>query len=310
MGDRATSLTRRAILQIMGAAAIPSLARAEAFSIPETPPFLLEDYAVARTAFRTHLTRIGPSPDPAEPLDAPSGAMRVAYASDGRDLAAWLSLPAGRPAPALVYLHGGNVLGAGHWDLTQVFRQAGYAVIMPALRGENGQGGAFSGFYDENADVLAAAACLAEQPGVNRGRLFVAGHSIGGTQTLLAAMSTGLFRGAAAFSGPTNAWRFFARFPEMIAFDTGSPREFQMRSPVLRDELQMPGADLLRQRGKANGRSEPAHRRPGARGRTECRGGGGRGGSLFVIAGGNGTGSGVFRLALSRHSRLRQRMSV
>ena len=232
MGDRATSLTRRAHNLQYGAAAIPSLARAEAFSIPETPPLLLEDYAVARTAFRTHLTRIGPSPDPAEPLDAPSGAMRVAYASDGRDLAAWLSLPAGRPAPALVYLHGGNVLGAGHWDLAQAFRQAGYAVIMPALRGENGQGGAFSGFYDENADALAAAATLADQPGVDRGRLFVAGHSIGGTQTLLAAMSTGLFRGAAAFSGPTNAWRFFARFPEMIAFDTGSPREFQMRSPL------------------------------------------------------------------------------
>jgi dipeptidyl aminopeptidase/acylaminoacyl peptidase len=225
-------LTRRGVLQALCASALPSLAAAAEIAVVDPPPLLDEDYALARARFRTHLTRIGPSPDPAEPLDPPPGAERIVYNSDGRMLTAWLSLPAGKPAPGVVYLHGGNVLGSGHWDLTLAYRQAGYAVIMPALRGENGQDGAFSGFYDENADVLAAAEHLASRPGVDRSRMFVAGHSIGGTQTLLAAMSTTLWRGATAFSGAANAWRFFARFPEMICFDASRPREFEMRSAL------------------------------------------------------------------------------
>jgi dipeptidyl aminopeptidase/acylaminoacyl peptidase len=52
-------------------------------------------------------------------------------------------------------------------------------VFMPALRGENGLPGDFSGFYDETADVLAAADVLRGQPGVDPARLFLAGHSHG-----------------------------------------------------------------------------------------------------------------------------------
>jgi dipeptidyl aminopeptidase/acylaminoacyl peptidase len=225
-------LSRRGVLQGLCGVALSPLAAAAEIAVADPPPLLDEDYAAARATFRTHLTRIGPSPDPSEPLDPPPGAERITYTSDGRSLTAWLSLPAGQPAPGVVYLHGGNVLGSGHWDLTAAYRQAGYAVIVPALRGENGQEGAFSGFYDENADVLAAAEHLASFAGVDRNRMFVAGHSIGGTQTLLAAMSTRLFRGATAFSGSTNAWRFFARFPEMICFDASRPREFEVRSPL------------------------------------------------------------------------------
>lgn len=233
------TLSRRTLLQGVGASAalLPLAARAEIaapqIATPEPPPLLAEDYALARQTFRTRLTVIGPSPDTPEPLDAPPGAKRITYRSDGRDLVAWMAEPrADGPAPGVIYLHGGNVLGSGHWELTQAYRDAGYAVIMPALRGENGQAGAFSGFYDENADVLAAAERLASLPGVDRSRLFIAGHSIGGTQTMLAAMSTTMFRGATAFSGGTDAWRFFARFPEMLCFDAGSEREFEMRSPL------------------------------------------------------------------------------
>jgi dipeptidyl aminopeptidase/acylaminoacyl peptidase len=227
------TLSRRTVLQGLGASALlPWAARAE-IVLPEPPPLIAADYAVARQSFRTRLTVVGPSPDPTEPLDPPPGAERIAYRSDGLELAAWVSVPrSGGPAPGLIYLHGGNVLGSGHWELTEAYREAGYAVIMPALRGENGLAGAFSGFYDENADVLAAAEHLAGLPGVDRSRMFVAGHSIGGTQTMLAAMSTRMFRGATTFSGGTNAWRFFSRFPEMLCFDAGSPREFEMRSPV------------------------------------------------------------------------------
>ena len=46
-----------------------------------------------------------------------------------------------------------------------------------ALRGENGQPGAFSMFYDEVEDVLAAAEYLAKLPDVDPARVFVSGHS-------------------------------------------------------------------------------------------------------------------------------------
>jgi len=226
-------LSRRAVLgALCGSALLPRFACAE-IVVADPPPLLSEDYATARKGFRTRLTKIGPSPDAPEPLDAPPGAERIAYHSDGLELTAWIS-PAqrGRLQPGLLYLHGGNVLGAGHWDLTLLYRQAGYTVLMPALRGENGQDGSFSGFYDENADVLAAANHLSGLPGVDPDRIFLAGHSIGGTQVLLASMSSAMFRGATSFSGGSDAWRFFAHFPEMICFDTTNQHEFEMRSAV------------------------------------------------------------------------------
>ena len=130
----------------------------------------------------------------------------------------------------MLFLHGGNALWQGHWDLTRPYVEAGYVAMMPALRAENGLAGSFSGFYDETADVLAAAQVLRAQPGVDPARLFLAGHSVGGTLTLLAAMSTSLFRAAASFSGNPDAWAFFRRFPEDIRFNAADPLEFDMRS--------------------------------------------------------------------------------
>jgi dipeptidyl aminopeptidase/acylaminoacyl peptidase len=124
------------------------------------------------------------------------------------------------------------VLGQGHWELTRRYREQGFIAMTPALRGENGLPGVYSGFYDEVRDVLAAAERLAELPGVDRNRIFLAGHSVGGVHTLLSALTTNRFKAAAAFSGNANAWRFFERFPEMICFDASDRREFEMRSAI------------------------------------------------------------------------------
>ena len=77
---------------------------------------------------------------------------------------------------------------------------------------------------------MAAADVLRIQPGVDPARLFLAGHSVGGTLTLLAAMSTPLFRASASFSGNPDACAFFRRFPEDIRFNTADALEFDMRS--------------------------------------------------------------------------------
>lgn len=213
-------------------------AQAPASSVPPAPlpeaPLLGSDYRAARAGFRTKLLRHGPAPDQGDPLNAPDGAEALTYRSAGRDLVAWAS-PAGDPAnrkPAVLVLHGGNAIWHGHWgDLAAPYVAAGYHALMPTVRGENGQPGDFTAFYDETDDVLAAADALRARPGVDPDRVFVSGHSVGGTLTLLAALA-GRFRGAAAFSPSPDTRLFFQRFADEIPFDASDPREAEMRSAV------------------------------------------------------------------------------
>jgi dipeptidyl aminopeptidase/acylaminoacyl peptidase len=222
---------RTALLAGAAAALLPTPGRAS--EKPEPPP-IGEDYALARARFRTRLVKRGPAPDRGDPLSPPPGARRMSYRSGDLELAAWLSEDAGAAAakrrPAVLFLHGGNALWHGHWDLTAPYREAGYVAMMPSFRAENGQAGFFSGFYDEAGDALAAAAMLRALPAVDPDRVFVAGHSVGGTLTLLAALAAPVFRAAAAFSPNPDARAFFRRFPEDVRFDAADPREFEMRS--------------------------------------------------------------------------------
>lgn len=225
------SLDRRAVL--MGAAAV-IFTRQPTSAAPDDPPLIVRDYALDRKGFRTRIIKPGPAPEDGDPLtDAPSGARSITYGSGKLELLAWrsLPLPAGK-RPAVLMLHGGNALGQIHWDLARPYVQAGYVVMMPSLRGENGQAGIFSGFYDEVEDVLAAGHALAAEADVDPARMFLAGHSVGGTLTMLAALTTPMFRGASSLSGSPDAFAFFSRFPEDIRFDTTDPREFEMRSAI------------------------------------------------------------------------------
>src|ERR1051326_8116084 len=99
--------------------------------------------------------------------------------------------------------------------------------MTPILRRENGQPGAFSYYYDELDDVLAAADYVSRQPYVDAKRLFVAGHSVGGTMTLLAAIASNRFRAGSAFSGSPY---FIDR--RDLPFDKSDPLEIQLRSPI------------------------------------------------------------------------------
>jgi dipeptidyl aminopeptidase/acylaminoacyl peptidase len=219
--------------QDTNAAAAP----ATAAKIPAEPPLLTGDYARERRRFRTHLLNKGPAPDKYEPLVAPSGADQIFYRSGyggELELVAWVSRyeRTAKPKPAVLFLHGGNAIGQGHWLSVKPYIEAGYVVMIPSVRGENGQKGNFSGFYDEVSDVLAASERLRHLPGVDPHRLFLAGHSIGGTLAMLAAMSSRRFRAAAPISGNPDAFSFFDRYPQDIRFDDKNPREFQMRSAV------------------------------------------------------------------------------
>jgi dipeptidyl aminopeptidase/acylaminoacyl peptidase len=188
-----------------------------------------------RAGFRSRLRTHGPAPQGYDPTALRPDAREIPYPSGGLALKAWVSPPPadGKRRPGVLFLHGGFAFGEDDWDMAKPYRDAGYVVLAPMLRGENGLPGDFSMFYAEIDDALAAADALAALPYVQADHLYVAGHSIGGTHALLAAMYTGRFRAAASFAGSPNqyAWIAGAR-KEQAPFDTNDQREMLIRSPL------------------------------------------------------------------------------
>ncbi len=200
-----------------------------------------EDYAAARQHFRTKLVRVAGSPQHEMiVLQPPSYVDVVDYPSGNLNLKAWIAgnRDSGHKLPAVLFLHGGFELGAADWEMALPYWEAGFVLMMPMLRGENGQAGAFSFLYDEVDDVIAAAEYLAKQPSVDSTRIFLAGHSAGGTLTLLTIEASNRFRAAASFDGSVDQQLLYngsaskpGNHPEVV-FDPKDLRELQVRSPL------------------------------------------------------------------------------
>jgi dipeptidyl aminopeptidase/acylaminoacyl peptidase len=197
-----------------------------------------EDLAQARSHFTTKILRSGPPPAEWDDLIAPTGAHEVTYPSGALRLKAWIGAPVSGDATkhaAILFLHSGFDLEAGDWDLAQPFRNAGYVVMMPTMRGENGQHGVFTMYYNEVDDVIYAAEYLRSQSFVDPDQMFVAGYSVGGVLALLAAEIYPYFRAAASISGSPDQALYlkYAKGARLNApFDPDDLREVQLRSPL------------------------------------------------------------------------------
>jgi hypothetical protein len=103
------------------------------------------DLAEARRGFVTQLRSRGPAPQPFEDAVPPSGINEVHYASGDLQLKAWLSANPGdsKKRPAVVYLHGGWSFSPIDWEDAAPFVDAGFVVMMPMLRAENGNPGSY-----------------------------------------------------------------------------------------------------------------------------------------------------------------------
>lgn len=198
------------------------------------------DYATDRAKYQTRLTYRGPSPQPPRILPKPPADIEVVtFASGALTLKGWLGRPAPRPdrpadtkTPVVVFLHGGFAFGADDFDMARPFIEAGYAVFVPILRGENGQPGHYSFFYDEVDDVIAAARRVSGFDWVDPKRIYLAGHSVGGTLTMLAGQASALFRAVASFSGSADQIAFARGEPGIVPFDPKDLTELEMRSPM------------------------------------------------------------------------------
>ena len=240
------SMTRRNLFMLAATGAVivaataAYVARSQALFAPEVQP-RSEDYAETRKHFHTRLLRAGPSPQrEVFVLRRPDYVDEVEYPSGPLRLKAWIAAQphAAHALPAVVFLHGGFEFGAADWDMAVPYWEAGFVLMAPMLRGENGQDGTFSFLYDEVDDVVAAADFLSTYPGVDPSRIFLAGHSSGATLTLLAIEASGRFRAAASFDGSPDQQLLYngsAKKPgnhREIVFDPTDARELQVRSPL------------------------------------------------------------------------------
>jgi acetyl esterase/lipase len=192
-----------------------------------------------RQGFKTKLV---PHPSDKERVpDPPPGLFRtVRYDSPIGKLPAYLTPDPkdGKKHAAIIWITGGdcNSIGQGSWEegppdndqSASPFRKAGIVMMFPSLRGGNDNPGIKEGFLGEVDDVLAAAQHLGKQEFVDPGRIYLGGHSTGGTLVLLVAECSDRFRAVFSF-GPVADVAGYD--PAYVPFDTSNPREVRLRSP-------------------------------------------------------------------------------
>jgi acetyl esterase/lipase len=196
--------------------------------------------AQARQSHATRLVRQVRANDPA-PSPPTSVLHLVRYPAKPGDLAAYVTPDPGdgKKHPAIIWIFGGfdNGIGDTAWEQAhpdndqsaRAFRQAGIITMYPSFRGGNDNPGYNEGFYGEVEDVVAAADYLAGLPYVDPKRIYLGGHSTGGTMAMLASEFTDRFRAVFAF-GPVADVRGYGQ--ENLPFDLTDSKEVALRAPI------------------------------------------------------------------------------
>jgi dienelactone hydrolase len=163
-------------------------------------------------------------------FEAPVGQLSAYLTPDPRD---------GKKHPAIIWITGGdcNSVDDDIWkdapasndQTASAFRKAGIVMMFPSLRGGNDNPGKREGFFGEVNDILAAAEFLAKQGYVDSKRIYLGGHSTGGTLVLLTAEFSDRFRAVFSF-GPAADVSHYP--PQFTPFNTGNKREVELRSPI------------------------------------------------------------------------------
>lgn len=169
----------------------------------------------------------------------------VQYPSSQGPLWAYVSVspPGEERRPAIVWATGGfsnsiddDSLVQGPSDNDQsasAFLEAGIVLVKPSFRGGNDNPGRYEELYGEVDDFLAAVEYTRALPYVDPERVYIGGHSTGGTLVLLAAALSDRFRAGFAF-GPVDSPVGYGE--AMAPFDPvgiSGQREWELRSPIL-----------------------------------------------------------------------------
>lgn len=204
-------------------------------SVGKTPN-LLE----ARAGHKTELVEEQKSP---YPIEQPPGDQfeLVKYPTDIGDMYAYLSKHApieDKKHPAIVWLTGGFPVSSpgsllwGEADTSneqsaRIYRIKDIITLFPTLRGGTAENPGFpEGFYGEVNDVIKAGAYLKSLDTVDPNRVYLGGHSTGGTLALLVAESTDIFAGVISL-GPTHD-----DYGQDYAPYEWTPTERKLREPI------------------------------------------------------------------------------
>ena len=195
---------------------------------------------VARTGFKTTVV---PQKEQQDPVDLPPAQIfrAVSYPAPTGAWAAYLTPDPGdgKRHPAIIWITGGDCNSIGDvWSpksrdndqTARAFREAGIIMMFPSLRGGNANGGVKEGFFGEVDDVLAAESYLQTQKYVDTNRIYLGGHSTGGTLALLVAECSSSFRAVFSF-GPVDDVAKYGRNSEFLPFDVSNSQETALRSP-------------------------------------------------------------------------------
>ncbi|MCL1912852.1 MAG: prolyl oligopeptidase family serine peptidase [Eubacteriaceae bacterium] len=197
-------------------------------------------FAEVRAEFTTALTKQTTSDyDVPEP---PAGIFEtVYYQSSVGDLAAYVSCDPqdGKQHPLIIWVVGGwgNSISPVFWSYPDwdndqtacAFREAGMLMMYPSFRGGNKNPGYQESLYGEIDDIAAAYEFAASLPYVDTNRIYLGGHSTGGTRALLAAAYTDVFRAVFCF-GPVGDIKEHNQ--SQFTFDSKDAAEVKMRSPI------------------------------------------------------------------------------
>lgn len=199
-----------------------------------------DSFAEAHDAFTTTLAR---KENDNNPIPAPPNGLfdLVRYPSKAGDLAAYLSCDPkdGQKHPLIIWVVGGWGNGIDdfpwvypEWENDQTgsaFWQAGLLAMYPSFRGGSGNPGHYEALFGEVDDILSAYEYAASLPYVDPGRIYLGGHSTGGTRALLASEYTDKFRAVFCF-GAVDEIKYHNN--TQFTFDTGKEEEYIMRSPI------------------------------------------------------------------------------
>lgn len=194
----------------------------------------------ARQAFKTTLLTQKSDIEPV--VKAPVAIFKtIKYPAASGELAAYISPNPGngKKQPAIIWITGGDCNSIGNvWSpasrkndqTAAAFRQAGIVMMFPSLRGGNDNPGIKEGFLGEVDDILAAVKYLEKQDYVDPKRIYLGGHSTGGTLVLLVAESSNRFRGVFSF-GPVADVSGYGSDSGFLPFNIGNRQEVELRSP-------------------------------------------------------------------------------
>ena len=194
----------------------------------------------ARKGFVTKIVRSG---EAYGAPDSPVGSSfnLIHYQSPVGPLAAYVTTDPGDGVkhPAIVWITGGDNNSIGDvWSPNErsndqsasAFRHAGIVMMFPSQRGGNDNPGRREGFYGEVDDILAATDHLAALPYVDPDRIYLGGHSTGGTMVMLVGACSDRYRAIFAMGPVAGAAQYGG---EYVYCSLRNEKELLLRSPLM-----------------------------------------------------------------------------